>query len=348
MEQAQELKTRLDGGEDFTELAAEYSTDLGSAEQGGSIGWVSRGATVPAFESVAFSLAEGEISEPVVSEFGVHIIQVEEIQSEKIKDFEEVRSELIERAVNAQAENEMFDIAEELRNVAFEQPDSLAPAIELLGLNTQVSDWFSQTDGVGIAVDAKVREAAFSEMVLTDGFNSDVISLDDGRQLILRKKDHRPAQAISLDLVKDDISEKLMLEKSSAKVQEFVSDLIDKLEDDADWTEMVDEQGFEVEAIPSRTGNENDQDSVEVAAYVYAWEKPGADGAVYGSGEISGGRHVLFRITEVTEGDSTLSSEQDIEDMQNVFTRRFGAGLFESHLNQLREGIDVSINDELL
>ncbi len=349
MERANELVTRLKDGEDFATLAAEYSTDVGSAEQGGSIGWINRGATVPAFESVAFSLTPGEISEPVVSEFGIHIIQVEEIQDEKIKEFEEVRDELIEQAVRTQAESEMFEMAEELRNVAFEQPDSLAPASDLLGIEIQESDWFSRMDGTGIASNRRVREIAFGETVLEEGFNSDVISLDDGRHVLLRKQDHRPTQILSLDLVEDEIKERLLSEKSSQQAQERVSMLLEQLEDGADWMATISEYGYEPQGIPGRTGNDANLGSTEVAAYIYAWEKPGENTtAVYGSGSLSDGRQTLFRITGVANDDGETGSEQELEELRNTMNLRFGAGLFESYLNQLRDGIEVSINDELL
>ncbi len=346
--QANDLIYRLNSGEDFAQLAGEFSTDIGSASQGGDLGWISRGATVPAFESVAFALSEGEVSEPVESEFGVHIIRVDEIQAEKAKPFEEVREELAEQAIRNQAEIEMFEIAEEMRNVAFEQPDSLDAASDLSGLKIKVSDWFSRTQGSGISSHSTVRDAAFSATVLEDGFNSDLVALDDGRQVLLRKREHRPSEPLSFDFVKTEISEKLLSEKSAAKAQEFAESLLTQLADGADWNSTVDDNGLETRAIPGRTGNEGDQDSAEVASYVYAWEKPGADGVSYGGGPISQGRFAMFRITGVVEGDVVSASVDEQNNLRNIMQLRFGAGLFESYLNQLRDGIDVSINDELL
>lgn len=348
IDQANELIYRLNAGEDFASLASEFSTDIGSASQGGDLGWISRGATVPAFESVAFTLSQGEVSEPVESEFGVHIIRVDEIQAEKIKPFEEVRDELAEQAIRNQAEIEMFEIAEEMRNVAFEQPDSLDAASDLSGLEIRVSDWFSRAQGSGISSHSSVRDAAFSTTVLEDGFNSDLISLDDGRQVLLRKREHRPSETLSFDFVKADISEKLLFEKSAAEAQEFAENLLTQLTEGADWNSTIDDHGLETRAIPGRTGNEGDQDSAEVASYVYAWEKPGADGVSYGGGPISQGRFAMFRITGVVEGDVGSASVDEHNNLRNIMQLRFGAGLFESYLNQLRDGIDVSINDELL
>lgn len=349
IDQANELIYRLNAGEDFAHLASEFSADIGSTSQGGDLGWISRGATVPAFESVAFALSEGEVSEPVESEFGVHVIRVDEIQAEKAKPFEEVRDELAKQAIRNQAEIEMFEIAEEMRNVAFEQPDSLDAASELSGLDIKVSDWFSRTQGTGISSHSNVRDAAFSATVLEDGFNSDLITLDEGRQVLLRKREHHPSETLSFEIVKAEISDKLLFEKSAAKAQEFAENLLTQLTDGgADWNSTIDDHGLETRTISGRTGNEGDQDSAEVASYVYAWEKPGADGVSYGGGPISQGRFAMFRITGVVEGDVGSASVDEQNNLGNIMQLRFGAGLFESYLNQLRDGIDVSINDELL
>jgi parvulin-like peptidyl-prolyl isomerase len=83
---AEELRQRILDGEDFAELAQEYSDDPGSGPEGGDLGWFGRGMMVPAFEEAAFSLEIGEISEPVRSDFGYHLIEVLEKDTERPKD----------------------------------------------------------------------------------------------------------------------------------------------------------------------------------------------------------------------------------------------------------------------
>ena len=348
MRLAEDLVARLENGEDFAGLAAEYSADVGSASQGGSLGWINRGVTVPAFESVAFTLEENEISAPVESEFGVHIIRVDEIQAQRIKTFEEVREELAQQATQNQAEAEMFDIAEDLRNVAYEQPDSLDPAADLLGQEVQTSDWFSRIQGTDIAADGRVRQAAFDVTVLEDGFNSDVVALDDGRQILLRKLEYRPAATLSLDLVKAQITERLLTAKGAEQAQAFADSLIEKLNEGAQWDETIARNGLTPMPVDDRTGGEGGRDSAEVSAYVYAWEKPGQSSPIYGGGPISNGRYAIFAITDVVAGDLTSVTDEEKENLQNIMRSRFGVGLFESYLVKLRDGVEVSINAELL
>jgi parvulin-like peptidyl-prolyl isomerase len=86
-DEAKEIISRLEAGEDFAELAAELSTDTTSGAMGGDLGWFPRGAMVAAFEDAAFSLEPGEISEPVESGFGWHVIEVLEKEERPLEDY---------------------------------------------------------------------------------------------------------------------------------------------------------------------------------------------------------------------------------------------------------------------
>lgn len=98
-EEAKEIKAKLDDGEDFEELAKKHSTD-GSKDQGGALGFFGRGEMVEEFEEVAFSLKEGEISDPVESEYGFHIIQVHEKKEAKEAKLEDIREEIEDNLVD--------------------------------------------------------------------------------------------------------------------------------------------------------------------------------------------------------------------------------------------------------
>ncbi|WP_226670070.1 peptidylprolyl isomerase [Metabacillus litoralis] len=106
---AKEVKKKLDAGEKFEDLAKEYSTDPGSAQNGGDLGWFGEGAMVKEFQDAAFKLKEGEVSAPVKSEFGYHIIKV----TETVKPFEEMKE----------------DLKEDVRKQKIQQPDTMQSAL---------------------------------------------------------------------------------------------------------------------------------------------------------------------------------------------------------------------------
>ena len=347
-ELASQLIERLRTGEDFGALAAEYSTDVGSAENEGSIGWIGRGATVPEFEAVAFSLKAGETSEPVKTNFGIHIIQVNEIESEKVKDFEEARDELVEQVKRERAELEMFETSEELRNIAYEQPDSLDPAADALGLNLEVSEWFTRTEGKGIAGNPAVRAAAFSDEVLQQEFNSDVIQIDDGYLVVLRKNQFQAAEQLQLAEVKAEITEKLLALKSTEKAQGFAEELIKELKDGGDWNQVLSENGLSATEIPSSDNESTEPLSFDIAKIVYSAEKPSPEEVVYGGSPVGDDQYLIFRLTDVVSGDTASASEDERQGIENAVRQRFGVGLFETYVTQLRDGIEIDINDELL
>ncbi|WP_186579174.1 peptidylprolyl isomerase [Aquibacillus kalidii] len=94
-EKAKEVKKKLEEGGDFAKLAEEYSTDTGSAAQGGDLGTFGAGDMVPEFENAAYDLEVGEVSEPVKSQHGFHIIKVtDRVEVEDVKPFDEVKDKL--------------------------------------------------------------------------------------------------------------------------------------------------------------------------------------------------------------------------------------------------------------
>lgn len=119
---AKEVKEKLDAGESFEDLAKEYSTDPGSAQNGGDLGWFGEGAMVQQFQDAAFKLKEGEVSAPVKSDYGFHIIKV----TETVKPFEEMKESL----------------KEEVRNQKIQQPDTIQNALDkaIKESNVEVKD----------------------------------------------------------------------------------------------------------------------------------------------------------------------------------------------------------------
>lgn len=151
-EQAAELRDRLASGADFAELAAEFSSDTGSKDQGGDLGWIERGQMAPDFEEALFALDEGEISQPVVTEFGVHLIRATEVKAEQVRtlDDEGVREQLLNRYHERERALRMQEMQEQLDQLAFENASTLAPVAEALDLEVQQTEWFTRDGGAGL------------------------------------------------------------------------------------------------------------------------------------------------------------------------------------------------------
>ncbi|MFJ5763008.1 peptidylprolyl isomerase [Neobacillus sp. NPDC093182] len=113
---AKEVKQKLTDGADFAELAKEYSTDEGTKENGGELGFFARGTMVTEFEDVAFTLPVNEISEPVKTDYGYHIIKVEEKKEVKEANFDDSKGEIKETLIDQKMETEYSTWLEEKKN----------------------------------------------------------------------------------------------------------------------------------------------------------------------------------------------------------------------------------------
>lgn len=170
-----DIRQRIVNGESFSDLAVEFSEDAGSAGDGGNLGEIERGVMVQTFEAELFALEVDQMSEPVKTGFGWHIIKLHSVSGGEVKSFEAVQAELEDEIKTELAEGQIYDLIENLANLAYEQSDSLLPAAEQLDLKLDTSDWFSRISGTGIAAESQVRQAAFSGDILRQGLNSEAI-----------------------------------------------------------------------------------------------------------------------------------------------------------------------------
>lgn len=222
-DQIKALRARIEAGEDFAAVAAEASDDPGSASRGGDLGWVERGMMVPAFEEALFAMEPGTVSEPVRSEFGWHLIRLEEVEQSGGATFDEVRDDLLAEFSSRQAEDRYYDDAEALAQLAFENPDSLQPAAEALGYEVRVIENVTRQGGPGLAGNPSVLDAAWSESVFQERQNSTVIEVDDGEAAVVRVADYHPPEQRPLQEVAEQITAELKRERAAARVAELAA-----------------------------------------------------------------------------------------------------------------------------
>ena len=272
------IAARIKKGEDFAKLAKEYSQDPGTAIKGGDLGFFSRGMMVKQFEDAAFKLKVGEVSKPIRTEYGYHLIKLEAIRNQGKEErrvrhilikpgkvtqpFNEVKEQIKQAVQMKHAESLFYQDADKLDRVSYEYQDSLEPAAEQLGLKIQESPFFSRKGGGEIWRNPDVLKAAFSEDVLKGGLNSELIKLSDDHMLVLRLKEHKPATQKPLDVVKQQIEEHLKDEKASAQA----AALADKLAKEID-----------AGSKPEKLADENNAVSWRDAGYIGRQAQSGAN-----------------------------------------------------------------------
>ena len=198
---ANDLLNQIKEGADFAELAKTNSVDTSSNEQGGDLGLFERDLMGAEFDEAAFSMNVGDVSDVVSTDYGYfHIIKLTEIQTETVQSFEEVTEQLVALHIKNVKQKILFDLEEEFANLAYEE--SLDMLADQLDLEIQTSDFFSNGTN---QYDQAFVSAAFSEAVIEEGENSDVIELGQNKFVVLSLSSLQPERQKELNEVEAQI-----------------------------------------------------------------------------------------------------------------------------------------------
>lgn len=223
-----ELKQRLESGESFADLAEEYSVDTGSAQAGGDLGYAGRGVYDEAFEKALFALEEGEVSEPVETTFGLHLIKLEGVRRSDVPPLETLRDELQTELARVKAGERFAEVRSQLADAAYAADDLAGPAEEL-GLEIRTVESISREGGAAPFDHAGLVRQLFSEDVLDGGYNTELIDVGDSVSVVARVREHHEPRQLELAEVEQEIRQLLegneIREALSARADELVARL---------------------------------------------------------------------------------------------------------------------------
>ena len=201
--------------ERFNELARTESQDPGSAAQDGSLGSFGRGMMVKPFEDAVFSMKPHEISGPVESDFGYHIIRLDSIQPAKLAPLNEVRAEVVDELRKRKAEKVFADMADNFSNLVYENANSLQPAATAAKLSVKQSDWMSAKTAPAPFNNAALSAALFSPDSIKSKQNTEAIEVQPGMLVAARVIDHQAARLRPLAEVSAAIEARLRAEQGA-------------------------------------------------------------------------------------------------------------------------------------
>jgi len=348
-ERLEDLKAQIEAGVSFESLAREHSDDPGSSRQGGSLGAFSRGVMDPAFEDAAFTLALDEVSDPVRSGFGLHLIKVDAISPSKLPSFEEVRDKLRVDYQQDRSEQRFVDLVDILASTAFESPDSLDAAADALGLIPSVTDWMSPfaASNTGIGRNPAVIQAAFNLDVLQDGYNSEPIELDPTRVVVVRVADHRPSKQQPLEEVRERIERDLMARNAQKLAADSGRLLLERLNNGEDRQSVADQAELEWSG-ESELGRGASEIDASVLNTAFRLPRPEAGMAVFGGNVVGGGDFVIVDLKRVIDGSLVDDDEKQRSTAKRGLEVEAGRASYDAVVKTLRSNADVVIMQENL
>ena len=336
-----DIQNRIAAGEDFSELAKQYSEDAGSAVAGGDLGPAGKGIFDPAFENALWNLQEpDDISEPVLTNFGYHLIQLKNIVVPEYPEFDTMKEQLTLRAREIQAQDLFIDKALELERAAYDERFSLDNTAATMGLSVTKVPAVSQSGGNEdpLLNDPAVNSVLFSSEVL-EGTNSDAIELNDTQIVVVRVDKQYEPEPVPLDQVADEIRGDLVREKALAAIEAAKAEGMQRLTAGESVTEIARDLGsrwqtFELAARAN--SGQNIPNAVLEAAFDLARPLPGKKSV--GMSDLPDGA-ALITVTRVIQGDPTTTTDAEIEQLRQVAENRAARldfqGLFEAARQQL-------------
>ncbi len=342
LEKANAARARLKA-EKFTTIAKELSDDKLTAKNGGDLGLFEVGVMEPEFEKAAESLRLGEVSEPVKSAFGYHLITVTELVPAKTKSLDEVKAEVILAVKKAEAETTFYELGETLTELSFENSDNLTTVAEDLGLDVQNSKPFSITQGEGIAAEKSIRNMAFSDSVLK-GNNSEPIELNDSRLIVLRLLDHQPAEAMPLSAVQDDIVVAIQTEKAQQKAEQTAKLIKQKLIEGNDFKTVAMTYALNIQERQNLKRDSSDL-AWQMKQAVFKAAKPIKDQATVIIVDGLEGAYTVIKLLAVNDGVAEVDAEKKKLAQANI-AKALGQTDYSAVIEGIRETTRVVVGKQ--
>jgi peptidyl-prolyl cis-trans isomerase D len=333
----EELTAKLAQGAEFGQLAREHSDDFGSAESGGDIGVFTEDALPPEFGPAVIALDEGEVSPPVQSASGTHLIKLLAKTDAPELDYDNARERIAAELRKENAGEKLVLLVDKLKDAAY-NADSLSEVANDLGLTVKQSTPFSVEGGEGIARFPQVLEAAFSEDVKEHNYASEVLEVGERHHVVIKLSEFQAAHVPSLGEVKGQISEILRQEKASALLARHAAELLAKVRQGTPLEEVATETSVTVATIESATRFDP---RAESALMEQVFNHP-SDSILPVAGEVeTGGDRVVYQLTDIVDGSLTRLSAEERRQLQLSLNQLWSVREFQAYVDALEASAEI-------
>ncbi len=333
------------GTKTFEDAAKTDSDDKLAAEKSGDLGLIARGEMGPLFENAAFSLEKGAMSEVVKTEAGFEILKVQDVVESKQKTFDEVKTEVEKLYRREEAEKLFLEQSDVLQTLAFENDSSLDGAADGVGAKVETSDWIQRGETPNPDKkysSAKFIQAAYSEEVLNEGKNSELIEVSPTKVAVLRLQEHKVPEQKPLVDVEEQIKASLLSKKLRKLLIEKGESVLKSLSETGDWS-ALESIGASADNVDSNTDVKRTDTRLSKAVVdkLFSMDKPETGKKTFGNTILPDGDYVLIALKGVKDGATELD-----KNLQKSFTQMVASREQAAVLKALRESAEVELFPE--
>ena len=334
-----EIQTKLET-ETFEELAKQYSDDPGSAAQGGDLGWAETGLFVPEFESALFSMNVGDTSEVVKTDFGYHLIRMDDIKPGQQQAFEDIEYELELEYSRLLAEEELFELADQMADLTLQSYNELSTVAEKMSLKKSNLDAFTRTGSTFLHQDPEMVNILFSPGSIELGENTPLFQIGDS-VIVARAKAHRLPSTRDFVDVQGDIQSFIM----NQEAMKLANDYADGLKNDESlvFGDLSQDDGIQVEDFQILRNSTNYSRGLSDAIFSLKKDLINEEIVVFSELE----KVYLAKVSSVDTGNLSLFSDQERSDAKSDLSEQYGSQDLDGLAQSLRDNAEVFIEPGL-
>jgi peptidyl-prolyl cis-trans isomerase D len=345
-EQASTITVRAQAGEPFADLARQYSKDGGTANQGGSLGTVMQSQMPGALGDEIFLMDKGEIRGPVRTDFGFHVVMLEDVVDGGPLPLDQVRGELMQELRSQGIEGQVQQLERELSDALFDATD-LQAVSESSGLEIKTVSGFTRGGGEPFGANQSVIESVFDPLVLVERQISDLVEVDANRSVMIRVVEHHEEARRPLAEIKDDIVFALQSERALNMVDDRARRLRDSLSEGGSFSAIAEE--LEATFTPNVTMNRLDENTDKaVLDAIFRAKKPAPGLSRLGSVTTTEGNYAVFTVNAVFPGRPEAIPLADRDQRKQELENSAGAADYVAFLSELTRNADIERNEDAL
>ena len=329
--------------ESFDEIAKEFSDDPGSAELGGDLGWAEPGLFVPEFDKVLFSLEVNELSDPVKTDFGYHLIRLDELKEGQQQEYQDIQPELDNEYSKLLAEDKLFGLADQLADLSLQAFNELNSVADSLGLSLSRIDGVSRNGATFFNQDPEIISILFSQNSIETSENTPLFELDDSI-FVARVIGHRIPTTRDFSDVESGIKDYLASQEAISLANNYAELIKPQFSDNASFEGNAGELNIEASEFDvSRGDTELSRGLVEMIFNSSSQDM--AEGTI--QTYIEGEKVFLIRVNNYEDGRLELFNDEERNSAKLELSEQIGSRELNAFAEHLRKNAEVSVDPGL-